>query len=85
LSDDSPENFLANGVEYLLLIVLSQELMDVREFISDRLLEDTKGDAYSLQILSTSSDMDINRLQASIVNDGILNDRGCTSMKGILR
>ena len=80
-----PENFLAYRIENLLLIVFSHELVDLRKLISNGLLQNPKRYCHSLQIFGTSGDMDVNGLESCIVYDDFLNQKGDTSMPGILK
>jgi hypothetical protein len=60
LGDNSSQNLLADRVEHFLLIVSAQQLMDFGQLLGNRLLEDTKRNADSLQVLSTSGHVNIN-------------------------
>lgn len=72
LSDDGPEDLLTDRVEDLLLVVLSQQLVDLWEFLGDGLLQDTEGDGDGLEVFGTSGDVDVDGFQPGIVDDGIL-------------
>jgi len=63
---------LSNRIEHLLLIILSEELVNFRKLLYDRLLEDTKRNADSLQIFGTCGHVNIDGLQSGIVDDVVL-------------
>lgn len=72
LRNHGPEDLLADGVEDLLLVVLAQQLVDLRQFFWDGLLQDPEGDADGLQVLGSGGDVDVDGLQPGVVDDGAL-------------
>ena len=59
--------------------------MDVRQLLGDGLLQDTKRDADGLQVLGARGDVDVDGLEPGVVDDGVLDGAGVTSMKGTRR
>jgi hypothetical protein len=49
--------------------------MDLRKFLSDRLLQYPEGNGDGLQVLGTGSDVDVDRLETCVVDDGFLDER----------
>lgn len=63
---------MADGVEDFLFVITTQKLMDGGEVFGDGLLQDSQRNCYSLQVLCTCDDVDVDRSESAIVDDGSL-------------
>lgn len=50
--------------------------MDIGQFLSYRLLQDSEGDSNSLQVFGTSGHVDVDGTKPCIVDDGGLSEEG---------
>lgn len=60
---------MTDGVENLLFVVLAEELVDVGELLSDGLLEYPERNGDGLQILGSGGHVNVDGLEAGVVND----------------
>ena len=59
--------------------------MDFRQFFGDWLLQDAEGNGDGLQVLCSGGHVDVDGLEAGVVDDGDLSGKGETSTKGMRR
>lgn len=72
MSHYSPDNLLPHRQEDFLIVLPAQQLVDLRQLICDGMLQDSNRDFYSLQILSTGIQMNVEGPHSAIVEDGLL-------------